>query len=178
MALTNKQKQNVYAGIRDALVLLVTAVMMIPILWIAMAAFKTHVDVYQLKLFFTPTLKNFETVFQSPYDLHEKLFNSTIVAFVTVLIAIPLATMAAYSFSLYLTHFTVLSAVQRVAAHYGVTVEGLPWLVAVFVLSNIIALFFYWAFERHYRQVRHAMKRLLLRRDAPHASTRPAQPPS
>jgi len=41
----------------------------------------------------------FETVFQSPYDLHEKLFNSTIVAFVTVLIAIPLATMAAYAFS-------------------------------------------------------------------------------
>ncbi len=99
MALTNKQKQNVYAGIRNALVLIVAAIMMIPILWIAMAAFKTHVDVYQLKVFFTPTLKNFETVFQSPYDLHEKLFNSTIVAFVTVLIAIPLATMAAYSFS-------------------------------------------------------------------------------
>lgn len=99
MALTNKQKQRVYARIRDVLVLLVAAVMMIPILWIGMAAFKTHVDVYQLKLFFTPTLKNFETVFQSPYDLHEKLLNSTIVAFVTVLIAIPLATMAAYAFS-------------------------------------------------------------------------------
>ncbi len=99
MALSNKQKQLAYARLRDALVLIVAAVMMIPILWIAMAAFKTHVDVYQLKLFFTPTLKNFETVFQSPYDLHEKLFNSTIVAFVTVLIAIPLATMAAYSFS-------------------------------------------------------------------------------
>lgn len=99
MELTNKQKQRVYARIRDALVLIVAAVMMIPILWIGMAAFKTHVDVYQLKLFFTPTLKNFETVFQSPYDLHEKLLNSTIVAFVTVLIAIPLATMAAYAFS-------------------------------------------------------------------------------
>ena len=99
MALSNKQQQKIYAGIRDILVLIVAAVMMIPILWISMAAFKTHVDVYQLKVLFTPTLANFKTVFQSPYDLHVKLFNSTIVALVTVLIAIPLATMAAYSFS-------------------------------------------------------------------------------
>jgi len=99
MALSNKQQQKIYAGFRDILVLIVAAVMMIPILWISMAAFKSHVDVYQLKILFTPTLANFKTVFQSPYDLHLKLFNSTIVALVTVLIAIPLATMAAYSFS-------------------------------------------------------------------------------
>lgn len=99
MALTNKQRKRLYAALHVALILITAAVMMVPILWISMAAFKTHVDVYQLKVVFTPTLENFETVFQSPYDLHHKLFNSTIVAFVTVLIAIPLATMAAYSFS-------------------------------------------------------------------------------
>ncbi len=99
MALSNRQKQKIYAGVRDVLVLNVAAVMMIPILWISMAAFKTHVDVYQLKVLFTPTLANFKTVFQSPYNLHYKLFNSTIVALVTVVIALPLATMAAYSFS-------------------------------------------------------------------------------
>ncbi|MGH1484008.1 MAG: carbohydrate ABC transporter permease [Geminicoccales bacterium] len=99
MALSNKQRQKIYAGFRDILVLIVAAVMMIPILWISMAAFKSHVDVYQLKILFTPTLANFKTVFQSPYDLHLKLYNSTIVALVTVSIAIPLATMAAYSFS-------------------------------------------------------------------------------
>ena len=38
MALSNKQKQLAYARIRDVIVLLVAAVMMIPILWIAMAA--------------------------------------------------------------------------------------------------------------------------------------------
>lgn len=99
MALSNRQKKRVFEGIRVGLILIAAAVMMVPILWISMAAFKTHVDVYQLKVFFTPTFENFETVFQSPYDLHKKLLNSTIVAFVTVLIAIPLATMAAYSFS-------------------------------------------------------------------------------
>ena len=67
--------------------------------WIALAAFKEHVDVYQLKLVFEPTLENFSRVFAEPYDLGTKLFNSTIVAAVTVVIAIPIATAAAYAFS-------------------------------------------------------------------------------
>jgi len=75
------------------------AIMLVPILWIALAAFKRHVDVYQLKLVFTPTFENFARVFAEPYDLGTKLFNSTIVATVTVLIAIPIATAAAYAFS-------------------------------------------------------------------------------
>ena len=99
MAMSNRQKKKIYETIKVALILITAAVMMIPIIWICMAAFKTHVDVYQLKVFFKPTLENFAVVFESPYDLHHKLFNSTIVALVTVLIAIPLATLAAYSFS-------------------------------------------------------------------------------
>jgi len=73
--------------------------MLVPILWIGLAAFKQHVDVYQLKLSFTPTLENFRVVFEAPYYLGEKLKNSTIVATVTVVIAIPIATCAAYAFS-------------------------------------------------------------------------------
>ncbi len=99
MMLSNRQKKRLYEAIKVALILIAAAVMMVPILWIGMAAFKQHVDVYQLKLVFRPTLENFQTVFQSPYDLHDKLLNSTVVALVTVLIAIPLATLAAYSFS-------------------------------------------------------------------------------
>ena len=45
------------------------------------------------------TFENFKIIFQDPYYLHEKLLNSTLIAFFTVIIAIPLATMAAYSFS-------------------------------------------------------------------------------
>ena len=67
MALSNRQKKRAFEGIRVGLILIAAAVMMVPILWISMAAFKTHVDVYQLKVFFTPTFENFETVFQSPY---------------------------------------------------------------------------------------------------------------
>jgi len=96
---TGKQKKQLSNAVQIVLILIATFVMLIPIIWIFLAAFKTHVDVYQLKIFFKPTFENFGLVFDSPYDLGEKLFNSTIIAFITVLFAIPIATLAAYSFS-------------------------------------------------------------------------------
>ena len=99
MILTNRRKRRFGEVIRLVLVLIVALVMMIPIVWIALAAFKQHVDVYQLKLLFRPTLENFALVFDSPYHLGRKLLNSTIVSLVTVAVAIPIATGAAYSFS-------------------------------------------------------------------------------
>ena len=81
------------------LILSAAVFIMIPIYWIISGAFKQQVDIFQLKLLFTPTLENFKIIFKSPYNLLDKLFNSTIVAFSTVVVAIPLATMAAYSFS-------------------------------------------------------------------------------
>ena len=92
-------QKRAWGAVQTALILGAIIVMMAPIAWIALAAFKTHVDVYQLKLFFTPTLENFQLVFDAPYNLGAKLLNSTIVAGVTVLFAIPIATCAAYSFS-------------------------------------------------------------------------------
>ena len=99
MILTNRRKRRFGEVVRLLLVLIVALVMMIPIVWIALAAFKQHVDVYQLKLLFRPTLENFALVFDSPYHLGRKLLNSTVVSLVTVAVAIPIATGAAYSFS-------------------------------------------------------------------------------
>ena len=97
--MTGKQKQQFWNVVQISLILVAAFIMIIPIVWIFLAAFISHVDVYQLKMFFAPTLENFATVFESPYDLGDKLFNSTFVAGVTVLFAIPIATCAAYSFS-------------------------------------------------------------------------------
>jgi multiple sugar transport system permease protein len=97
--MTGKQRKQLFGALHTVLILIAMFVMLVPIVWIFLAAFKTHVDVYQLKLFFTPTLENFAVVFDDPYRLGEKLYNSTIVALVTVLFAIPIATLAAYSFS-------------------------------------------------------------------------------
>ena len=95
----NKLKKQLWNTIQVTLILIAIFIMLVPILWIILAAFKNHIDVFRLKLLFTPTLKNFSAVFEPPYSLGHKLFNSTIVALTTVLIAIPVATLAAYSFS-------------------------------------------------------------------------------
>ena len=99
MILSARQTRRLWEAVRVVLIVTVALVMMVPIVWIALAAFKQHVDVYQLKLLFRPTLENFALVFDSPYHLGRKLLNSTVVSFVTVAIAIPIATCAAYSFS-------------------------------------------------------------------------------
>ena len=85
--------------VQTALVVLAGVVVLTPILWIGLAAFKRNVDVFSLRLWFTPTLANFTRIFEPPYDIHLKLLNSAVVAGATVLFAIPLATCAAYSFS-------------------------------------------------------------------------------
>ena len=99
MTFSSRRTRRFWAAVRAALVVIVALVMMVSIAWIALAAFKQHVDVYQLKLLFRPTLENFALVFDSPYHLGRKLLNSTVVSFVTVAVAIPIATAAAYSFS-------------------------------------------------------------------------------
>ena len=97
--MTGKQKKRFWGMVQVILILVAVFVMLVPIIWITLAAFKSHVDVYQLKLLFKPTLENFSVVFDDPYRLGDKLYNSTIVASVSVLFAIPIATLAAYSFS-------------------------------------------------------------------------------
>ncbi len=97
--MTGRQRKQIMNAVQVGLILVATFIMLVPIAWIFLAAFKSHVDVYQLKLFFQPTFANFGVVFDAPYFLGQKLWNSTIVAFITVIFAIPIATMAAYSFS-------------------------------------------------------------------------------
>ena len=92
-------RRKFWRTVQTLIIVIAAAVMIVPIVWIFMAAFKSHVDVYQLKLLFKPTLANFAAVFAEPYRLGDKLINSTIVATVTVVIAIPVATLASYSFS-------------------------------------------------------------------------------
>ncbi len=130
MALSGKRKKSLWNAFQIVLILLFTAVMLVPIIWIAMAAFKQHVDVYQLKLLFTPTLENFSTVFQQPYALGDKLLNSTLVATATVLVAIPIATLAAYSFSRFdLRGRTLLLVVILATQFVPAVVIVLPFFV-------------------------------------------------
>jgi multiple sugar transport system permease protein len=82
-------------------VLLIAGTILLPIFWILLTAFKTPRDVYSLTtaFAFTPTLENLSTVFAHPWNLGNKIVNSLLVAIGTVIVAIPIATMAAYAFS-------------------------------------------------------------------------------
>ncbi|MEO8545973.1 MAG: carbohydrate ABC transporter permease [Burkholderiaceae bacterium] len=92
--------QSRFSRVVQGLLILVTALAILtPIYWMIAAAFKPYSEVFQPRLFFTPTLKNFSAIMQPPYEIHKKFFNSTVVALITVFIAVPVATMAAYSFS-------------------------------------------------------------------------------
>ncbi|WP_250515491.1 carbohydrate ABC transporter permease [Caballeronia sp. INDeC2] len=83
-------------GLAMALVFLV---IVLPLLWIFSAAFKHYVDIYQLRVAFTPTLDNFIEIMREPFRVQDKLLNSLIVSCSTVAITLPIATASAYSFS-------------------------------------------------------------------------------
>lgn len=85
--------------LRAAAILLVLAVFMAPILWIAATAFKSPRDVYALRLFFTPTTENFAAAVGAPYFLGNRTMNSVIVTLLTLVLSLPIATLAAYAFS-------------------------------------------------------------------------------
>ncbi|ETX03120.1 MAG: ABC transporter permease [Candidatus Entotheonella factor] len=125
-----RQRRRLWHGIQIVIILVAALVMLVPILWIVLASFKTHVDVYQLKLFFWPTLENFRIVFDEPYRLGHKLFNSVIVATVTVILAIPIATCAAYAFSrFHLMGQTVLLVMILATQFVPAVVIVLPFFV-------------------------------------------------
>ncbi len=135
--MTGKQRKQFWNVIQITLILIAAFIMLIPIIWIFLAAFKTHVDVYQLKLFFTPTLENFGTVFDAPYNLGNKLINSTIVAGVTVLFAIPIATCAAYSFSRFRLRFETSMLVMILATQF---VPAVVIILPFFVMFRDLGL--------------------------------------
>ena len=94
-----RRRRLVWRGVETALLLATLLIILFPILWMALTAFKRPVDLFDLTVFFTPTLDNFRTIFSHPWNIGATLLNSTIVALATVVIAIPASTLAAYAFS-------------------------------------------------------------------------------
>lgn len=72
-----------------------------PIFWIGLTAFKPERYVFSTEFRFAPTLDSFRAIFQDPLDFWPLTMNSLVISTSTVLIALPLAVMAAYAFSRY-----------------------------------------------------------------------------
>lgn len=85
--------------VERVLLILVSLVVLFPIAWMFLTAFKRPRDAYSISFDFQPTLQNFATVFADPWNLGSMVMNSVIVSSVTVVIAVPCAALAAYSFS-------------------------------------------------------------------------------
>jgi len=90
----------------------ISVIYFFPVLWIILTAFKTRTDALAIppKLFFTPTLDNFTSVFyrasisagaaqETNFLLY--FFNSIFIAGTSVFLAIIVGTLAAYAFSRY-----------------------------------------------------------------------------
>lgn len=82
-----------------AILMFFLGVIVFPIVWMLLTAFKLPRDVYGVSLVFRPTLENFWTVFEAPWNIGWRALNSLVVSLTTVVIAIPAAVMAAYAFS-------------------------------------------------------------------------------
>jgi multiple sugar transport system permease protein len=73
-------------------------IVLLPFVWITLAAFKTQISLMIGEVAFTPTLANFrEVLFSGTSDYVANYRNSLIVATVSTLIVLTVATLAAYS---------------------------------------------------------------------------------
>jgi multiple sugar transport system permease protein len=98
-SLSPSGRLSLWPAVTAAILLFALGVILFPIVWMVLSAFKLPRDVYTLSLFFTPTVENFGSVFKAPWNLGERIINSLIISITTVGIAIPASIMAAYAFS-------------------------------------------------------------------------------
>jgi len=93
------------------------------------------------------------------YDLTFSLLLAIAIAFALRLVEnwkwierfqMPISLLAAYSYSLYLTHYTVMEATA--------SLHGMARVVVVFVAANLLAIAMWWVFERHHRSIARALK--------------------
>ena len=95
--------------LRRAAILVVTLLYVFPVLWVVLTAFKRRVDIFAIppKLVFAPTLDNFVRIFvrttaegtSAATDFGVFFLNSVILSFASVLLALVIGVLAAYSVS-------------------------------------------------------------------------------
>ncbi|WP_283149607.1 carbohydrate ABC transporter permease [Silvimonas soli] len=93
----NDSKSPIWVGV---LGWAVAFVIFLPILIIAVTAFKTEQDAYTLSLIFTPTLSSFHEVFERSHYL-SFVSNSVIVSFGSTILSLIIAVPAAYSLAFF-----------------------------------------------------------------------------
>ena len=132
----------------------VTLLVVFPLIWLALTAFKTELQAIAVppQLFFTPTLESFAEVnLRSDYLLHAK--NSVVTSVLSTLLGLAIAAPAAYSMAFFRTKRTrdilmwmlstkMMPAVGALVPVYVMAqtaglLDSLTALIVVFTLSNL-----------------------------------------
>jgi multiple sugar transport system permease protein len=93
------RRRRILKALEVSVLVVVAILILFPIVWMVLTAFKSPVYVYSYTIWFPPTLENFREVFNERWLIRDKIINSTIIAVSTVAIAIPIAVCSAYAFS-------------------------------------------------------------------------------
>ena len=93
------RKRRIWKALEVAVLVTAATIILFPIVWMVLTAFKSPEFVYRYTIFFPPTLANFREVFSERWQIADKVLNSLVIACGTVVVAIPIAVAAAYAFS-------------------------------------------------------------------------------
>lgn len=104
---TSLSRQKVWGHVLSVITLLLAFLMFFPILWMAITSFKTEqlAIAFPPRIFFTPTLENwYAAIINSPFL--EFMWNTVIITFFSILLALILGLPTAYAMAFYPTKRT------------------------------------------------------------------------
>jgi len=132
-AIASRRRANLrralYGALRAVLLLIVLVVLLFPIVWMALAAFQSHIDIISPAWGFEPTTRNFEKVFDE-YNFLRYMWNSFLVAALSTLLSLLLGLPAAYAIARF--HYDWLGVVLLAAR----IVPGITFLVPWYILFS------------------------------------------
>ena len=121
-----------------AVVVVVWAFYLFPLLWLVMMSLKTQVDMFAVPplFIFSPTLENYQATFGDPRFL-EAARNSLIVTAVSTAASLVLGALAGYSLARHPTRFSEQLALGLIV---GRMIPPIVFVVPLFLLRNRLAL--------------------------------------
>ena len=127
--MSKKTRQKIGSFLYFGTIIVLVLFFLLPLLWMVLNSFKTPIEIVQIppKLFFTPTLGNYENVFGTQNFL-KYMWNSLVVAGGSVFIGLLIGLPAAFSIARYKQHkLAVFILISRI-------VPGITFLLPLFIL--------------------------------------------
>lgn len=126
-------RKTVWMTLRVALILLVVFIFTFPFIWMALASFQNQIDIISPDLAFTPTMRNYDNVFNQ-YNFLQFMWNSFVVAALSTALSLILGLPAAYAVARF--GYDWLGIVLLAAR----IVPGITFLVPWYILFSAIGL--------------------------------------